>query len=381
MVSSVNQPRPLALTDLMRPHPRGMPVTLVLLTLNGVVFALMLASGGGLLHAVNEVSLAWGAGFGPATQDHQWWRLFTAMFVHFGVMHLALNLWALWDIGRVVERAYGSLRIGGIYVVSGLVGNLASLVVQGNQAVSGGASGAIFGLYGALVVFLWRERRLIERREFRWVMGASALFPLLMLVLGLWIPEIDNAAHAGGLLAGALLGCGTAPRWDPGRSTPAYPPWWSGLLLTAGVLALLLWMPDPPYRFGEEVQARAAIQRFLQEERKIHQRWDVLMDFRRGEQLSFDQMAEQVDRQITAAYQQSFAQLSAVQPVSAVPSQQALSELQAYAALRSEAASKLAEGLRAHDQEKIDQAMMQARNAAAQARKSPAQALPAPVSP
>jgi rhomboid protease GluP len=362
----------------MRPHPRGMPVTLGLMGLNGVVFALMLASGAGFLHAVNDVSLAWGAGFGPATQDHQWWRLFTAMFVHFGVMHLGLNLWALWDIGRVVERAYGSLRIGAIYVVSGLVGNLASLVVQGNQAISGGASGAIFGLYGALIAFLWRERKLIERGEFRWFMGASALFPLLMLVLGVWVPEIDNAAHAGGLLAGALLGYGIAPPWDPGRSTPAYPSWWSGLLLTAGVLALLLSMPAPLYRFGEEAQAREAIQRFLQEERKIHQRWEVLMNFRRGEQLSFDQLAEQVDQQITTAYQQSFEQLSVVQPVSAVPSQQALTQLQAYAALRAAAASKLAEGLRAHDQEKIDQALAQARNAAIQARNPSGQIAPAP---
>ncbi len=377
----MNQLRPLVLTDLMRPHPRGMPVTLGLLGLNGLVFVLMLVSGAGFLRAVQEVSLAWGAGFGPATQDHQWWRLFTAMFVHFGVMHLVLNMWALWDIGRVVERAYGSLRILALYVVSGLVGNLASLVVQGNQAISGGASGAIFGLYGALIVFLWRERRLIERGEFRWVMGASALFLLLMLGLGIWVPEIDNAAHAGGLLAGALLGYGIAPRWDPARSTPAYPSWWSGLLLTAGVLTLVLWMPDPSYRFGEETQAREAIQRFLQQERKIHQRWDVLMNFRRGERLSFDQLAEQVEQQITTAYQQSFEQLSAVQPLSAVPSQQALTELQAYAALRAAAASKLAEGLREHDLEKIDQAMAQARNAAIQARNPSGLAAPAPAPP
>lgn len=377
----MNQPRPLVLTDLMRPHPRGMPVTLGLLGLNGVVFALMWASGAGFLHAVNEVSLAWGAGFGPATQDHQWWRLFTAMFVHFGVVHLGLNLWALWDIGRVVERAYGSLRMGAIYVVSGLVGNLASLVVQGNQVISGGASGAIFGLYGALIAFLWRERKLIERGEFRWVMGTSALFPLLMLLLGWWVPEIDNAAHAGGLLAGALLGYSIAPRWDPGPSTPAAPSWGSGLLLTAGVLALLLSLPDPAYRFGEETQAREAIRRFLHEERQIHQRWAVLMSFRAGERLSFDQLAEQVDQQITTAYQQSFEQLSAVQPVSAVPSQQTLSQLQAYAALRTAAAHKLAEGLRAHDLEKIDQAMVQARNAALQARKLSGPPAPAPASP
>ena len=365
----MSQHRPLVLTELMRAHPRGMPVTLGLLGLNLLVFVLMLASGAGFLHAVNDVSLAWGAGFGPATQDQQWWRLFTALFVHFGVIHLGVNLWALWDVGRLVERACGSARFLGIYVGCGLIGNLASLAVHGNQSISGGASGAIFGLYGALVVFLWRERALIERGEFRWVMGASALFPLLMLGLGVWVPEIDNAAHGGGLLAGILLGCWLVPSWSPARPRPAYPAWWAGLLLLMLVLALVFAVPAPSYRFGEEAQAREAIQRFLLEERKINQRWEALMVFRQGKNLSFDQLAQEVDQQIATAYQQSFEQLSSVQPASAVPSQLTLSELQAYAALRAAAASQLAEGLRAHDPQKIAQAMEQARKAALQARK------------
>ncbi|MFN4360821.1 MAG: rhomboid family intramembrane serine protease [Hylemonella sp.] len=273
----MKQPDPLILGDLMRVQPRGMPVTLVLLGLNVAVFVLMLASGAGFWHGVNEVSLAWGAGFGPATQDRQWWRLFTALFVHFGVLHLGLNLWALWDVGRLVERVHGPARFLALYVGSGLVGNLASLAAHGNQAISGGASGAIFGLYGALVVFLWRERARIARSEFRWIMGASALFPLLMLGLGLGVPEIDNAAHGAGLLAGALLGVVLAPCPASGRRGPARPAWWSGVALGAAVLALLWGLPQPRYRFGEEAQARQAIQRFLVEEREINQRWSALM--------------------------------------------------------------------------------------------------------
>jgi rhomboid protease GluP len=98
------------------------------------VFLLMLAFGAGLWHAPNGVQLAWGANFGPATKDGEWWRLATAMFLHFGLVHLAMNMWALWDAGRLVERWIGHLRFAVLYLASGLAGNLVSLVVQGDRA-------------------------------------------------------------------------------------------------------------------------------------------------------------------------------------------------------------------------------------------------------
>ena len=164
-----------ALTDLMRSMPRQAPVTTGLLVINVVVFLVMLVFGAGLWHSANGVQLAWGANFGPATLDGQWWRLFTALFIHFGLLHLALNILALWDIGRLVERLLGPTRFVLLYLGSGVIGNLVSLVVQGNQAVSGGASGAIFSLYGALLVFLWRERKQVNGTEFRWLFGGSVL--------------------------------------------------------------------------------------------------------------------------------------------------------------------------------------------------------------
>lgn len=158
----------LSLHDLLSRQARGIPVTRLLVAINLIVFVAMLAGGAGLWHSSNSVQLAWGANFGPATQDGEWWRLGTAMFLHFGIIHLGLNLWALWDGGQLVERMYGSVRFTAIYFASGLTGNLLSLVANKGLAISGGASGAIFGIYGALLVFLWRERHNLHPRDFRW---------------------------------------------------------------------------------------------------------------------------------------------------------------------------------------------------------------------
>lgn len=355
--------RPVPLTELMRARAASVPVTCALLLINVLVFVAMLFSGAGFWHTANGVPLTWGANFGPATQDGQWWRLLTAMFIHFGILHLSLNMWALWDVGRLVERLYGRWRVGLIYLGSGVVGNLLSLVLQGNRAVSGGASGAIFSLYGALLVFLWRERRQVERGEFRWLFAAAAVFTLLMLGMGLLLPGIDNAAHGGGLLAGALLGQALARPWTAESPRAGY-----SRLLTAGLLVLLvgllvLRLPAPSYRLGEEVRAREAIRQFISEDQRISQQWDAIMDAGRQGTLSFDQAAGRLESGVTAAYQHSFEALTAASPSAAAPSARTLESLQSYASVRADAAHKLADGLRTRDQEKVRQAIAQARQA------------------
>lgn len=140
-----------ALTSLLRARPRQALLTVALLSANILVFLAMIANGASWWHTSTAVPLQWGANFGPATQDGQWWRLGSALFVHFGIIHLAFNMWALWDVGRLVEQLYGRWRFLLLYLGSGIVGNLVSLAIQGNRAVSGGASGAIFSLYGALL--------------------------------------------------------------------------------------------------------------------------------------------------------------------------------------------------------------------------------------
>jgi rhomboid protease GluP len=367
---------PDSLTDLMHESPWRAPVTLVLLTCNVVVFTLTLWFGAGLWHNSNGVQLAWGANFGPATQDGQWWRLATAMFLHFGILHLALNMWALWDVGRLVERLFGRVRFGVLYLGAGVAGNLLSLVVQGNRAVSGGASGAIFGAYGALLVFLWRERKHVDHREFRWLFGAATVFTLFTLILGQVVPGIDNAAHIGGLVAGALLGRVLARPWAHASPRTHGGRWIAAALLLLAVAVLVTHIPAPAYRMGEELRARQAIRAFVLEDRRISQRWEDILASGRKDSTTFEQLAGRIDANVTADYQESFEQLSALSLGSGAPSAQTLETLRHYAALRGEASRALAEGLRAKDPVKIRQALETARRAPdlAKGAKAPASA-------
>jgi len=367
-------PIDLRLVELMRGPWRRTPVTVALVTANILVFAFMVAHGAGFWHGSGSVQLQWGANFGPATQDGEWWRLFTAMFLHFGVIHLALNAWALWDAGRLVERLFGSWRFALLYLGAGLEGNLVSLVVQGNRAVSGGASGAIFGVFGALLVCLARERHAIEKREFRWLFGGAAVFTAASLGLGFAIPGIDNAAHLGGFVSGALLGTVLARALDRERPVSPVLRALAAALLAGATAAFALHVPEPRYRLHEEIEARQAIRQFLEDERRINARWKAILDTGRGGGASFDELAGRIDADVTREYQDSFEQLASVALSAEAPSAAELDYLRRYAQLRGDAAHALAEALRANDPVAIREAMEALRRAPQAARAASAAA-------
>ena len=339
------------------------PVTIALVAVNLAVFVAMLFHGAGVWHSPNNVQLAWGAGFGPATKDGEWWRLGTAMFLHFGLVHLAVNMWALWDGGRLVERLYGSIRFAVVYFASGLTGNLLSLIVHGDHAIAGGASGAIFGVYGALLVCLWRERRQVHPVEFRWLFGGAAVFSAATVVFGLLIPGIDNAAHIGGLISGALTGMAlvrplSAASPGIGRSRPAA----AGAYVIA-VCALVYLIPAPSYRWQEELHAREEIRGFLGDDRRIIDRWQEILESGRQGGASFEQLAERIDNDVTREYRESFDQLSALHLDPAAPSTLTLEVLKRYAQLRADASEALAEALRMNDPKRVQEALELARRA------------------
>jgi rhomboid protease GluP len=180
-------------------------VTPALLVLNCVVFACTVYAGAGFFDANGALLVQWGTNYGPRTLDGQWWRLFTAMFLHFGVLHLALNMWALWSIGRLTERLYGSAYFIVLYLFSGLCGSFASLYVH-PALNSAGASGAIFGVLGGLFAFMVNPKTRIPASIAATHRNSAIVFIAYNLFNGFSHAGIDNAAHLGGLAGGIAMG-------------------------------------------------------------------------------------------------------------------------------------------------------------------------------
>jgi membrane associated rhomboid family serine protease len=151
--------------------------------------------------------------------DGEYYRLLTSMFLHYGVIHLALNMWALWVLGRELEARLGPLRFSVLYLVSGLGGSVACYVFA-PAAQAAGASGAIYGLFAALFIVFRRLQR-----------DTSAIITVLVLnlVLSFSVPGISISAHLGGLVTGAILGVALA-----------YPPKKIRNMVLAGTVAALV---------------------------------------------------------------------------------------------------------------------------------------------
>lgn len=133
----------------------------------------------------------------------QYWRLLTSMFLHGGFLHLALNAWGLYQLGTLFESWLGSTRMLATYFVSGIAGSVASIVWT--QMPSVGASGAIFGLLGALIAFLLKRHEALSPQG-KSILSQLVMWAVINVVIGASTPGIDNAAHLGGCAAGFLIG-------------------------------------------------------------------------------------------------------------------------------------------------------------------------------
>ncbi len=196
--------RPMA-APWQRSGAMPMAVTQAIVGLNIAVFIGMKLSGASPLEPSGQTLLDWGANFGPYTLGGQPWRLLTSAFVHIGILHLAFNLWCLWSLGEMAERLYGHVTFACIYLLCGLSGSLASLGWHGISALSAGASGAIFGIAGAVLASM----KLGEVRSLGFCPGTKqslVFFVAFNVGYGLIGGRVDNACHFGGLAAGAVLG-------------------------------------------------------------------------------------------------------------------------------------------------------------------------------
>lgn len=177
-------------------------ITPILINLNLAVFIIMVFSGYGFLTFKGKDLLTWGANFGPFISNGQYWRLFTSIFLHGGIMHLFSNMVGLYIVGLFLEPLLGKKKYLILYISTGIIASLASIWWY-EATVSVGASGAIFGLYGfflASILF-----KVFPPQFGKAFLGFTLIFIGYNLIMGL-VGGIDNAAHIGGLLSGFTIG-------------------------------------------------------------------------------------------------------------------------------------------------------------------------------
>lgn len=217
------------------------PATLLFVGLNAAMFLYMLAKGAPLMHPNAAEILRFGANFGPLTLGSQWWRMVMAMFVHIGLVHLLINEWCLWDLGFMAEQLYGPRTFAAVYLLSGITGSIVS-VAYNPEVVSAGASGAIFGIAGALITTLHFGHIPAPRKALRASIISLIVFAGFNLAYGFQKGGIDNGAHVGGLFAGLILGAILSRDFRPAphasRSTQAWAIPLFAIALFAGIVAV-----------------------------------------------------------------------------------------------------------------------------------------------
>lgn len=178
--------------------------TPVLLAINILVFVAMVISGVSLWSPTPLQVLPWGANHGVLTLNGDVWRLLTCTFLHLGIIHLLVNMYALYILGPIVERVLQPTGYLVLYLLSGIGGSLASVWWQ-PVVTSAGASGAIFGVFGALMGFALRQKSTLPPSIFVQLRNNGVMILVLNIILGLSVQSIDMAGHLGGLVVGFVV--------------------------------------------------------------------------------------------------------------------------------------------------------------------------------
>jgi rhomboid protease GluP len=196
-------PRPVSV-KLTLPPPR---LTYVILGLTVVVYLLQMWTNFSLGY---DLPAALGAKVNDLILAGQWWRLLTPVLLHGSLVHIGMNMYALFVLGPSLERRYGYGRFLLLYVLTAFSGNVFSFLLTKNPSL--GASTALFGLFAAQGIFLWQNRSLL--RGARGELGNLAQVLVLNLALGIFVPGIDLWGHVGGLLGGAIYAWFAGPKWQ-----------------------------------------------------------------------------------------------------------------------------------------------------------------------
>lgn len=344
-------------------------VTHVIVAINIAVYVLTSLAGGNWLGADNRVLIRFGGNLAPLVTGGEQWRLLTAAFLHAGLLHVGFNMLVLVQAGRIVERLYGHAGFALLYLAAALSGSVASLWWR-QDAVSVGASGAVFGVYGALAAYLVIQRASIPPGLVHSLRSNTATFVVYALGFGLLMPGVDNAAHVGGLLGGMLAGAALAQPLTGAALQLRSPRTLSGLAaLTLLCVGFYNAAPDLSADFRRQAQIDHRLQTLRLEERRLIATYESIMGDLRSERINADTAAARLRTELLPGWDQERALVETMRfPDAHGAERHAL--LLRYVEARRKAVELLAQAI-----ERRDTTLLQQSNAAQQDAETAAAAL------
>jgi rhomboid protease GluP len=242
--------QPVMRTPWVRRAQPTISLTQIIFGMNIVVFLAMAPATLSIDGFPGGPAVAWAANIAPYTLSGEWWRLITYTFLHANLLHIGFNMWCLWDLGGMCESLYGRWTYGAIYLLTGIGGGMGSLIWN-RSAMTIGASGAIFGLAGALLAAFKMGEFSVPREALSGTLRSLMVFIGFNLFFGFSMPGIDNAAHIGGLITGMILGAliaQFAPQHDhDGRRAVIFA---AAIMMFCAIAAGLAHYHGLPFRLG-----------------------------------------------------------------------------------------------------------------------------------
>ncbi len=319
-------------------------VTPALVLINVGVFAAMIAAGVDLMSPSIEHLLSWGANYAPMTTGGEWWRLLTSNYVHIGIIHIAFNMWVLWDAGRLVERLLGNIGFIVMYVLSGVFGSFTS-VLWNPTVVSAGASGAVFGVYGCLIGFLLLSHGSIPNKVLKGISSSALAFIAYNVFYAIGEEGIDMAAHVGGLATGFL--CGVIMRLPLASGSAGRR--WVGNWIVGGIGAAVIALAIGN-GLGQPVGVQAALFRFGEVEARVFAKFDDTMQKAQWGALSDAQVSLILDEEIVIPWRAARVEFETMDDVP-IQDKPRFDKLVAYMNLREKAWRLLSVAIKAGDEE------------------------------
>ncbi len=191
------------INEAMNLEGSNLYATYAIIAINVLVFILMIIDGAGLMAEDPSIHIKWGSNISTLTLSGDWWRLTTCTFIHFGIVHILMNMYSLYTVGVYLEPMLGKVKYVIAYLCTGIIASIVSLWWHSNPINSAGASGAVFGMYGLFLALL--TSNLIPKSVRNALLKSIGIFVLYNLVYGMK-SGIDNAAHIGGLISGFVIG-------------------------------------------------------------------------------------------------------------------------------------------------------------------------------